>query len=53
MCYRVLGGDLYIRIFFKQVLWSVLYHNRQYGLLFAGHFSVLRVCSKIIDSLCL
>lgn len=43
MCYRVLGDDLYIGVLFKQILWSVLYPNRQYGLLFAGYFSILGV----------
>lgn len=39
----MLGDDLYIGILFKQILWGVLYPNIQYGLLFAGYFSVLRV----------
>lgn len=54
MCYKVLGDDLYIGIHFKQILWSVLYPNRQYGLLFAVCFSVLRVLIACVykDGVC-
>lgn len=39
----ILGDDLYIGTFLKQILWHVLYLNRQYGILSPECFSVLRV----------